>query len=123
MPWYAAVLEEGIETGRIALPKGLVEKKPFRRFKAAYCAARWIGPGRGWVDPLKEAEAAGVRIERGFSTLERECADQGLDWQEVLQQRARERKYAADLGLPDVHAPVNPNANADPDAGSKRPAK
>ncbi|GJD78005.1 phage portal protein [Methylobacterium gregans] len=120
MPWYAAVLEEGVQTGRIKLPAKLADK-PFHRFKAAYCAGRWIGPGRGWVDPLREAEAAAARINNGFSTLERECADQGLDWQEVLQQRARERKYAAALGLPDVHArppgQPNPQASDDPDEG------
>ncbi|ACL55633.1 phage portal protein [Methylobacterium nodulans] len=119
-PWYAAVLEEGIETGRLRLPSKL-KSKPFRHFKAAYCAGRWIGPGRGWVDPLKEAQAASLRIANSFSTLERECADQGTDWQEVLQQRARERKYAAELGLPDVHAPEV--KAADSGEGDQRPRK
>lgn len=114
-PWYAAVLEEGIETGRIALPASLAKKRPFRLHKAAYCAARWIGPGRGWVDPLKEAEAAGVRIANSMSTLERECADQGVDWQEILQQRARESRYATELGLPDVHGQFTSDAAATTD--------
>lgn len=101
VPWYAAFLEEIIETDRVKLPKGA---PPFRSAKAAYCNARWIGPGRGWVDPLKEAEAALARIEGGLSTLEKECAEQGVDWRDVLRQQARENKYAEKLGLPPVHS-------------------
>ncbi|UMY19125.1 phage portal protein [Methylobacterium organophilum] len=126
MPWYAAVLEEGIQTGRIELPGGLAKKRPFHLHKAAYCAARWIGPGKGWVDPLKEASAAAMRIESGFSTLEKECAEQGADWQEVLQQRARERKFAASLGLPDIHvkAPGAAAETSDEESeGDRKPKK
>jgi len=99
-PWYAAFLEEIIETGKVKLPR---KCPPFREAKAAYCNARWIGPGRGWVDPLKEAEAAIARIEGGLSTLERECAEQGLDWREVMKQQSREDKFAESLGLPKIH--------------------
>lgn len=35
----------------------------------------------------------------GLSTLENECASQGLDWEEVLKQRAREKAKLAELGL------------------------
>lgn len=35
----------------------------------------------------------------GLSTLEAECAGQGLDWEEVLEQRAREKAKLAELGL------------------------
>lgn len=96
-PWYCNVMEEAIETGRIKLPAGWPS---FQEKRGAYCSARWIGPGRGWVDPEKEAKGAGLRMEHGLSTLERECAEQGLDWQEVLQQRARERNEMLRLGLP-----------------------
>lgn len=33
------------------------------------------------------------------STLEAECAGQGLDWEEVLEQRAREKAKLTELGL------------------------
>ena len=35
----------------------------------------------------------------GLSTLEAECAGQGLDWEEVLEQRAREKAKLTELGL------------------------
>lgn len=38
-------------------------------------------------------------MEIGLSTLEAECAGQGLDWEEVLEQRAREKAKLAELGL------------------------
>lgn len=97
-PVYELWLEEAVNRGEIEAPD-------FYENRAAYCACRWIGPGRGWVDPLKEAQAADSRMnEAGVSTLERECAEQGLDWQEVLEQRAKERAFGKELGL-DVHAP------------------
>jgi len=55
--------------------------------------------GRGWIDPVKEAQAAQLRMEIGISTLEDECAEQGKDWEEVLEQRAREKGKLEELGL------------------------
>ena len=41
-------------------------------------------------------------MDGGISTLEDECADQGRDWVEVLEQRAREREVMRSLGLLDA---------------------
>jgi lambda family phage portal protein len=95
-PFFAAWLEEAIARGKVKLPKGAPE---FRAARTAYCQARWIGPARGWVDPKKEAEAAILRMGSGLSTLERECADQGQWWVDVVQQRARERRMLIAEGL------------------------
>jgi lambda family phage portal protein len=65
----------------------------------SYTRARWVFAGRGWVDQVKEAQAAKLRMEIGVSTLESECADQGLDWEDVLEQRKRERDRMEELGL------------------------
>jgi lambda family phage portal protein len=103
-PWYGAWLEEAIETGRIKLPKGA---PPFRTARAAYVRSEWIGPGRGWVDPQKEADAAVTRMDAGLSTLQRECAEQGLRWKAVIRQRARERRELEQAGLDPVQ-PLRP---------------
>jgi hypothetical protein len=71
--------------------KGMIEAPGFYQNKALWCRCKWIGPGRGWIDPVKEAKASKIRLEIGLSTLEDECATQGLDWEEVLEQRAREQ--------------------------------
>lgn len=91
-PIFELWLEEEVREGRIEAPG-------WDTMHAAYCRAKWIGDGRGWVDPLKEAQAAEKRLEIGIATFEDECAEQGADWEEVLQQRARELKRAKDLGV------------------------
>jgi lambda family phage portal protein len=96
-PIFVLWLEEAISRGDVVLPK---DAPDFYTAKAAYCRVKWIGPGRGWVDPVKEMQAAQMRMDGWISTLEDECADQGKDWQEVLHQRKREMDAAAALGLP-----------------------
>jgi lambda family phage portal protein len=95
-PFYGAWLEEAIARGRVKLPKGAPE---FREKRQAYCACRWIGPPRGWVDPLKESQGSLLRIAAGLSTFEKECADQGQWYVDVFHQRARERAEMTALGL------------------------
>lgn len=46
--------------------KGLIEAPNFYENKAAWCRCKWIGPGRGWVDPVKEAQASQIRMESGL---------------------------------------------------------
>ena len=94
---YGAWLEEAIDLGDVELPSGAPD---FQEAKAAWTRCSWTGPGRGWVDPVKEAQAAVLRMEAGISTLKRECAEQGLDYREVLAQRAREIKEMEELGIP-----------------------
>ncbi|MDH5528330.1 MAG: phage portal protein, partial [Nitrospirota bacterium] len=91
-PVYALWLEE-------AIGQGLIEAPGFYDNPAAWCRAKWIGPGRGWVDPVKEAKAADMRIQSGISTYEQECAEQGLDWEEQFEQRAREKQRMQELDL------------------------
>jgi len=94
--WCNPVFELWLEE---AIDKGLVQAPDFEANRYAYTRSVWIGPGRGWVDPTKEAEAAEMRMANNLSTLERECAEQGLDWEEVLEQRAREKALLEELGL------------------------
>lgn len=82
-----------------AVLAGLVKIPDFERNKNRYIGARWITPGWQWVDPLKEVNASTQALLIGASTLEEICGQKGLDWQEVLRQRAREQKYADELGV------------------------
>lgn len=91
-PVYELWLEEAVNTGRIPAPG-------FYQNLHAYTRTRWIGPGRGWVDPVKEAQAAKLRMEAGLSTLEDEAAEQGKDWRDVIEQRASELAAMDRLGL------------------------
>jgi len=114
-PFFVAWLEEAVESGRVALPEGAPS---FHDAIDAYAAARWIGPKRGYIDPTKEILAAAARIEAGVSTLEKECADQGDDWEEITQQLAREAALRKKLGLETI---VTAEAQAIQD--TKNPSK
>jgi len=98
-PVYNLWLEEAVNAGLVEAP-GYYENRQY------YQRARWIGPGRGWIDPVKEAQAAQLRMDIYISTLEDECAEQGLDWDEVLEQRAMEQSRMRELGL--AEAPFSP---------------
>jgi len=93
---YHAVIEEAVLTGRVQLPAGA---PPFHAAREIYLGVDWMGPPQGWVDPVKEAQAAQVRIEAGLSTLKAECAAQGQDWRDVVRQLAREKAELAKYGL------------------------
>lgn len=92
-PIYELWLEEAINAGQVEAPD-------FYENRYAYCRARFIFGGRGWVDPVKDATAARIRMETGVTTLEDECAEQGRDWEDVLEQQAIENRKRAELGLP-----------------------
>lgn len=87
-PFRMAWLEEKWDSGELPLPRRAPD---FHEHWAAYSRAKWIGPGRGFVDPVKEAQAAAMRISLGISTLEDEAAElTGADYQDCLAQIRRE---------------------------------
>lgn len=108
-PQLLCFLEEAIDRGYVTLPAGA---PGFYEAPEAWARCRWIGPGRGYVDPTKEATAAEMRLANNTSTLEAECADQGLDWEEVLEQRAREQARMHTLGLQPVPFPAARHADS-----------
>lgn len=110
-PQYATWLREVMERGELddVLPRGAPD---FIDAQTAYSQCSWLGVARGWVDPVKEPQGSILRMDGGLSTLQRECAEQGLDWEEVLHQRATEQRLFDELGLP------KPNWFGETDAGS-----
>ena len=58
------------------------------------------GPARGWIDPVAEKQGSVLGMDAGLSTLQLECMEQGLDWEEVLDQRKREIEKFNELGIP-----------------------
>ncbi|TWA76438.1 lambda family phage portal protein [Azospirillum brasilense] len=104
--WASPVFELWLEE---AVNLGEVEAPDFYQNRYAYSRCRWIGAGKGWVDPVKEAQAAKLRMEIGVSTLEDECAEQGKDWREVMEQQASEQAERRRLGLPLLAQAPKPN--------------
>jgi lambda family phage portal protein len=96
-PIRSAWMEEVFEIDELPLPKGAPK---FAECRGAYARCRWMGPGRGWVDPVAEKQGAVMGMDAALSTLEDECAEQGLDYEEVLEQRAYELKRFDELKIP-----------------------
>ncbi|HGL6313994.1 phage portal protein [Burkholderia multivorans] len=95
---YCAWLEESMEVDDYTMPRG--EVPDFIEARAAYSRAKWLGPGRGLVDIVKERQGAILGINAGLSSLEDECAEiSGTDWREIAARRALEAQRYKELGL------------------------
>lgn len=71
----------------------------------AYSACEWIGAGQGQIDPLKETQAAILKIKAGLSTKEIEIAKMsGGDWRRTARQISREIALDASYGNPSIYA-------------------
>jgi lambda family phage portal protein len=96
-PIYETWLFEAVATGRIQAPGFFTD--PVRR--KLWSQALWIGPSPGQIDPVKEVQAAALRIQHRFSTHERESMElTGMDYDNNVEILRRE--YLAAEGLPDV---------------------
>ncbi|KER01554.1 phage portal protein [Photorhabdus temperata subsp. temperata] len=96
-PILTAFIEEIHDIEDLPLPTGAPD---FLEARAAYCRAQWMGPGRGWVDPVAEKKGAILGMDAGLSTLEMEAAENaGEDWEEMLDQRKRELDAFKERGL------------------------
>jgi lambda family phage portal protein len=102
-PLYFAVMEEAFARGYIETPPGAPS---FDERPDAYCRAMWIGPSRGSIDPVKDLQAAQMGVDTCLSTLEQECAERGLDYEDVLDQLAYEAEQRAARGIAPVPSAV-----------------
>lgn len=100
---YENWLDEGIGLGRIPLRGGY---RAFQRYRDAVCWAEWQGPARPTADDFKSAKASTERLQNGTSTLKQECAELGLDVNDVIATRAAEKAKLEAAGLPVPFAKV-----------------
>lgn len=108
-PVYEEWLTEAVAKGRIKAP-GFFTDPVIRK---AYCGAKWNGPAKGMLDPVKEATAAEKRVQNGFSTRSDETMQMtGTSYYNNIEQLKHEEKE-----LREVKKIANANANK-----SKSPA-
>jgi lambda family phage portal protein len=93
---YDAVIEEAFALDILRVPAGAPD---FYEARQAYTRCSWTGPAMGWVDPLKEIDAARGRMASGVSTLASEATLQGGTWWENILQASIERKFAEQHGV------------------------
>ena len=111
-PIWDLVLEE-------AFLRGMFDAPDFYKYQHEYSRVQWIGGGWGWVDPVKEVDASKKAIDYGLSTLAEETAAQGRDWEEVLEQKARENDKISELKLDLGLADKSKQTKSEEDDGNK----
>ena len=88
-PVYEEWLTEAVAKGRIKAP-GFFTDPAIRK---AYCGAKWNGPAKGMLDPVKEVTAAEKRVSNGFSTRSDEAMQMtGSNFYNNVEQLKHEEK-------------------------------
>jgi lambda family phage portal protein len=95
---YCGWLDEEIERGDISFPGGIDN---FRQKIEAATKADWRGPPKPQADDLKTQTAHEGYRAMGVMSDEQICAELGQDWEDVYEQRAREKTLREKLGLPE----------------------
>lgn len=95
-PCYEDVLDEAVARGLIDAP-GYWESSLIRR---AYLGTLWTGDAMPQLDPVKEATGAKLRVDAGFSSIDREAREMnGTSFQENHRQRRKEKALRKRDGL------------------------
>jgi len=100
---YTLWLEDAISAGEIEIPGGI------RAFyqpgaKRAFSQAKWIGPGREEIDPVKRSQATRMEIAMGLTSHEEEAAQRGRDFDELIDEQVRTYNKLLAKGVPDETA-------------------
>jgi capsid protein len=95
---YEAWLEEQIESGAIPFKGGFYA---YIANREAASRADWRGPPKPQADDLKTQKAHEGYKRMGVMTDEQICAELGQDWEDVYEQRARERELRKKFDLPE----------------------
>jgi lambda family phage portal protein len=61
--------------------------------------ARYLPRGWGYVNPLQDVEADAKRVDNSFTTRTAVAADEGEDFEEILEQLAEEQRLAEQYGI------------------------
>lgn len=95
-PHFSAFAEEAFEVDPLPLPRGAPD---FLEFPDAYSRAKWIGPGRGWIDPVNEVKGAILGMDSALMDYDEICEEQGVDGDDMIQSRANTIRRFKEAGL------------------------
>lgn len=90
------LVEEMIDRRMLKYPGGIAA---YRMEKTLATRARWVGPAKPQADELKAVRASIEGLKWGLTSLSRETAENGADWEQIMQARAEEQRMARELGL------------------------
>lgn len=111
LPMFEAWLRMALDMGQI----GRLPMDGFERFNRPVMIPRtWR-----WVDPLKEVTGKEKELQLGITTRTRLCAEQGIDFEQLVDERKREdellRAAGINLGVQTPTPAAAPAAAAAPD--------
>ena len=105
-PTYHALVEEMFDVDDLPLPPGA---PPFEEFADLYARAKWLGPPRGWIDPVNEVKGAVLGMDAALMDYDELCADQGADPDDMIAARAHTIRRFEEAGLePPTWSGMNP---------------
>lgn len=95
-PIYEHFIGELILQGHLKFSKYFTDYE----FRKALSRCLWAGIGQGSIDPLKDIQAAMLRVQLGVSTVEREAMlANGSNWEDNVAQLAIEKEAFEDVDL------------------------
>lgn len=89
-PVFRAWLPRAMAAGTVALPADQAGR---------FVAPRWYPRRWGWVDPLKDMQAQTLALEARLASRRRILAEQGVDFEELVEELRAERDTLAAAGL------------------------
>lgn len=95
-PIFEMVMEEAFLRGMVDFPTSLDD---FYARRQLWCNASWIGPARGFVDPVKEVQSIVMRLQNKLMTYEDAWAESGADFDEGLETMTEEHSRLAGLAV------------------------
>ncbi|OWA36764.1 phage portal protein [Saccharibacillus sp. O16] len=114
-PIYEEWFAEAAIKGRINVPGLFDDPQIFR----AYTRAEWHGPSYGMLDPVKEVNAAILRMQYGLSNGQREAAEMtGTEYESNIRQLAAEQRMRDAHGLAKPEPLILDRGNEDPEDDS-----
>ncbi len=78
-PFWEMLVEEAWLRGLVHLPQ---DGPDFYEARDLWCNASWVGPARGFVDPVKEVQAVIMALENRLMTYSEAWAERGGDFEE-----------------------------------------
>jgi lambda family phage portal protein len=88
-PVFRDWLPNAILSGELNLPMAKLEK---------FSSPLFVGRRWPWIDPERDANAKLIKLRSAQSSLQRECAENGDDWEELLDEKAEAEAAARDRG-------------------------
>lgn len=109
---YDLWFEEDWMAGNLPMPVGMNPMIFYAPLvKQALTGCLWIGAGRGQIDEVKETQAAIMRIAAGLSTYNKEAANLGQYFKDVVRARMKEDKMIKEAGLTFSTQATQPGTN------------